>query len=75
MMTACVFPLMARSSASKSIWKCAVSGSTTTSLPPAVVAKHAYSGKYGAMATNSVFSLTVSARSTEVSAAAAPQEM
>ena len=71
-MTAWVFSFRRSDSASQLIWKSGTSAGTATSFAPFASAKGRYSGKKGAMATNSLSS-TFSARMTAISAGAAPQ--
>ena len=71
MSTAATRGFSARSNASKSIWKCAVSAGTTVSVAPVLATYGWYSGKYGA---NVMISLpgSVTARNACASAAVAP---
>ena len=72
-MTPWVLGVMQASRASKLIWNRAISGGTTTSLPPLASVKGRYSGKKGATAMISLSGPRISALSTDTRAGAAPQ--
>ncbi|CDB31138.1 unknown [Firmicutes bacterium CAG:137] len=73
--TAWVWGVMACSKAFRLTWKCSVSAGTTTRLPPAALAKGRYSGKKGAMATNSASGVAAKARIMAMRPGAAPQQI